>query len=37
LENKNKIVNHEIPSKTKPKEEVKGANPIHKSFGKVPN
>jgi len=37
LENRQKVTNNEIQQKAKPKEEAKGGNPIHKSFGKVPN
>lgn len=37
LENRQKVTNNEIAQKSKPKEENKGGNPIHKSFGKIPN
>jgi hypothetical protein len=31
------VTNHEVPQKSKPKEENKAGDPIHKSFGKIPN
>ena len=37
LENRQKVINNEIPQKSKPKEENKAGNPIHKSYGKIPN
>ena len=36
-ENKNQVLNHDIHSKTKTKEDLKGLESNHKNFGKVPN